>query len=143
MTLLQWMLMAFALWTIGVLVFPIGVYRWNLILRGKRGIHSFPADTSEGPDWYRRAMRAHANCVENLPVFGALVALASLTSTASTLLDVLACVVIAARVGQTITHVGFRETAPSVSVRFGFFVAQLGSMVVMAAAIAVHARGAG
>jgi len=141
MTLPQWMLMAFALWTIGVLAFTIGVHRWNLILRGGRGIHSFPADASDGPDWYRRATRAHANCVENLPVFGAIVVLASLTSTASTLLDVLACVVVAARIGQTITHVGFRESQRSVSVRFGFFVAQLCSMVVMAATIAVHARG--
>jgi len=136
MTLPQWMLLVFASWTIGVLIFPIGVYRWNLILRGTRGIHSFRADASEGADWYRRAMRAHANCVENLPVFGALVALASVTGTASTPLDVLACVVIAARFGQTITHVGFRETALSGSVRFGFFAAQLCSMIVMAAIIA-------
>ena len=141
MTLPQWMLMAFALWTIGVLTFTIGAHRWNLILRAGRGIHSFPADASDGPDWYRRATRAHANCVENLPVFGALVVLASLTSTASTLLDVLACVVVAARIGQTIAHVGFRESGRSVSVRFGFFVAQLCSMVVMAVAIAAHARG--
>ena len=142
MTLPQWMLMAFAGWTMGVLVFTIGVHRWNLILRGKRGIHSFRADASEGPDWYRRAMRAHANCVENLPVFGALVVLASFTSTVSTLVDVLACVVVAARVGQSITHIGFRETQPSVSVRFGFFAAQLCSMVVMAAMIAMHAVAA-
>ena len=138
MTLPQWMLMAFALWTLAVLAFTIGVHRWRHILGGTRAIHTFRADASDGPDWYRRATRAHANCVENLPVFGALVALASLTSMTSTLIDALACAIMAARVGQTTTHVAFPETKRSVSVRFGFFMVQHCGMVAMGVLIAAH-----
>jgi len=43
------------------------------ILTGRVPIREFRADRVEGDDWYRRAMRAHANCVENLPVFGVIV----------------------------------------------------------------------
>jgi hypothetical protein len=49
------------------------VYRWSRILTGRVPIRDFRADRIEGDDWYKRAMRAHANCVENLPVFGAIV----------------------------------------------------------------------
>ena len=141
MTLPQWMLLAFAMWTLAVLAFTIGVHRWSHILRGSREIHTFRADASDGPDWYRRATRAHANCVENLPVFGALAILASLTHTTSALVDVLACAIMAARIGQTTTHVAFRESKRSVSVRFGFFMVQHGSMVAMGVLIAAHGAG--
>ena len=47
--------------------------RWSRILTGRSGVGGFPADQVEGEEWYKRAMRAHANCIENLPVFGAIV----------------------------------------------------------------------
>lgn len=72
MTIPIWMLLAFAVWTIVVLLFSVGVYRWSRILTGRVEIKDFRADRVEGADWYQRAMRAHANCVENLPVFAVL-----------------------------------------------------------------------
>ena len=73
MTVPVWMLVGFAAWTVLLLLATVGVYRWSRILTGRVPIRSFRADQIEGADWYKRAMRAHANCVENLPVFGAIV----------------------------------------------------------------------
>jgi uncharacterized MAPEG superfamily protein len=73
MILPVWMLVGFAAWTVLLLLATVGVYRWSRILTGRVAIREFRADQIEGADWYKRAMRAHANCVENLPVFGAIV----------------------------------------------------------------------
>ena len=67
------MLLGFATWTLLLLMATVGVYRWSRILTGRVEVRNFRADQVEGEDWYKRAMRAHANCVENLPVFGAIV----------------------------------------------------------------------
>jgi uncharacterized MAPEG superfamily protein len=68
-----WALLGFAVWTVVLLITTVGVYRWSRILTGRVQIREFPGDQVEGEEWYKRAMRKHANCVENLPVFGALV----------------------------------------------------------------------
>ena len=73
------------------------------------------ADNIEGKDWYRRAMRAHANCIENLPVYGAVVVAIVVTGAASQTLDLLAIVLLVARVCQTVVHVAFKETNPMVA----------------------------
>jgi uncharacterized MAPEG superfamily protein len=52
-----------------------------------------------------RAMRAHANCVENLPVYAAIVVAIAASGVQSPMLDTLAVVLFAARVLQTVTHV--------------------------------------
>jgi uncharacterized MAPEG superfamily protein len=73
MTVPVWMLLGFAAWTVLLLAATIGVYRWSRILTGRARISEFRADGAGEEDWYRRATRAHANCIENLPVFGAIV----------------------------------------------------------------------
>ena len=83
MTIPQFSLLAFAMWTIIVPLGAIAYYRWSRILAGAAPINAFPADAVSGADWYRRAMRAHANCVENLPVFGSIVVLISLLARAN------------------------------------------------------------
>jgi uncharacterized MAPEG superfamily protein len=70
-------------------------------------------------------MRAHANCVENLPVFAAVVVAVNASGIAGGVLDVLAMLYVAARVLQTLTHVVFAETPLAVGVRFAFFCTQL------------------
>jgi hypothetical protein len=52
-------LLAFALWTITLLAFTIGVLRWSLIFSGKAELKSFPGDEAHGTPFYRRATRAH------------------------------------------------------------------------------------
>lgn len=66
-------LLAFAIWTISLLTSTIGIARWGMIFQGKAELKSFPGDEAHGSPFYRRATRAHANCIENLPVFGAIV----------------------------------------------------------------------
>ena len=68
MTIPQWTLLGFATWTLLLLVATVGVYRWGMILLRGRAVGSFRSDQLEGADWYQRGTRAHANCVENLPV---------------------------------------------------------------------------
>ena len=87
-----------------------------------------------GPDrgaaeWYRRATRAHVNCIENLPVYASIVVVLSLLGLAGPLVDVLCWIVLGARLCQTTVHVGFVQTARAVSVRFSFFTLQLLSML--------------
>ena len=61
------------MWTLLLLLLTVGIYRWSRIFAGSVPIKDFPADASGGAAWYQRATRAHANCIENLPVFGAIV----------------------------------------------------------------------
>lgn len=125
-------LLGFAVWTLLVLFGSVGVYRWSRILfRGAR-LTDFPADAPEGADWYRRAMRAHANCVENLPVFAAIVVAIVATGVASPALDALALVVLGARVCQSLVHIAVEQTQAVIAVRFTFFLAQALAMLAMA-----------
>jgi MAPEG family len=62
-------LLGFAAWTLLTLFTTIGVYRWIRILTGRAAIAEWRADEVQGSEWYRRALRAHMNCVENLPVY--------------------------------------------------------------------------
>ena len=124
MSLPVWMLVGFAVWTLLVLMM-IGVYRWSRILTRRAPISSFRADPIEGPDWYKRAMRAHANCIENLPVFGAIVFALHVASLASPLINALAVIVLVARIMQSLVHVCFVQTDMVASVRFAFFFVQV------------------
>src|SRR5215210_2675011 len=101
MTIPVWMLLAFAAWTLLLLLSTVGVYRWSRILAGRVPIRDFRADQVVGEDWYRRSMRAHANCVENLPVFGAIVFALYVSRVGGPLVDVLSVSVLAARIAQS------------------------------------------
>lgn len=129
MTFPIWMLLGFAVWTVLILLFTVGIYRWSRILGGKSEIRSFRADVIEGEDWYVRSMRAHANCVENLPVFGAIVFALHVSGVSGTATNVLVALVLVARVCQSITHVALSQTNTVVFVRFIFFFIQLVSFL--------------
>lgn len=125
MTTPLWMLLGFALWTVLLLLFTVGVYRWSRILTGRVEIKTFRADRVEGKDWYLRSMRAHANCVENLPVFTAIVFALYVTKTSSAAVDAMAIVVLFARICQSAVHVSFVQTNRVALVRFLFFLVQI------------------
>jgi uncharacterized MAPEG superfamily protein len=131
MTTPQWTVVAFAAWTLIVLIFGVGTRRWYLILSREAAIASFPADTPHGSPAYRRAMRAHANCVENLPVYGAIVLVAEIARLVPAHMDTLALVVMACRIMQSTIHVLLPETNSTVTVRFTFFLAQIAVMIWM------------
>ena len=129
MTVPVGMLVGFAAWTVLLLLATVGVYRWSRILTGRVQIRNFRADQIEGADWYKRAMRAHANCVENLPVFGAIVFALYVGNVASALVNALSVAVLVARIMQSLVHVSFVQTNAVTSVRFGLFFVQIVSFL--------------
>ena len=139
MTIPQWVLLAFAGWTLLVLFTTIGVYRWSRILSGRARIAEWQADKPQGSEWYRRAMRAHANCVENLPVYGAVVLCATAAGAESDWLDGLALLFMAGRICQTTTHVALPASDFAASLRFAFFFVQIACVIAMGIAVALLA----
>jgi uncharacterized MAPEG superfamily protein len=73
---------------------------------------------------YQRLIRAHMNCVENLPVFGAVVLVAAVSGLSNRTFDTLAEVYLGARVCQSIAHISSGRSL-AVNVRFTFFLVQL------------------
>ena len=72
----------------------------------------------------QRLARAHANCVEGLPIFGGLMTVALLTGqTAAT--DSLAHIFLGARVFQSLVHLA-SVSVPAVFIRFTAFAVQMG-----------------
>ena len=141
MTVPVWMLLGFAAWTVILLSATVGVYRWRRILTGRVQIRDFRADQVEGEDWYRRAMRAHANCVENLPVFGAIVLALYAGNVTGIFVNALAVVVLVARIVQSLVHVCFVQTNTVASVRFGFFFVQIVSFLWLTAIVLTKLSG--
>lgn len=138
MTVPVWMLLGFAAWTALLLLFTIGTYRWSRIFTGRVAIANFPADAAGGEDWYRRATRAHANCIENLPVFGAIVFALYVGKVTGALVDALTVMVLVTRVLQSLVHVCFVHTNAVASWRFGFFFVQFICFFWLIGIIVVH-----
>jgi len=143
MTVPVWMLLGFAMWTLLLLLFTVGIYRWSRIFTGRVAIRNFPADAAGGEEWYRRATRAHANCIENLPVFGAVVFGLQVGNVTGTLVDALSVAVVTARIVQSSVHVFFVHTDTIASVRFGFYFVQFICFVWLTGIIAATSAGAG
>ncbi|UVL01372.1 MAPEG family protein [Pseudomonas sp. B21-048] len=125
MTIPMWMLLGFATWTLLLLMATVGVYRWARILFSNVPIASFRCDQLEGEDWYRRGIRAHANCVENLPVLGAIVWVISTLGIDDPAVSYLSVIILIARVCQSLVHVSHVQTNTFVAIRFAFFFVQL------------------
>lgn len=118
-------LAGFAAWQV-LLTFALGFYRTGMVLGGRKAANAFKTDGSDVPGFGQRLTRARDNCYENLPMFAALVVAASLAGrTAVT--DPLALWVLAARLGQSVTHI-LSTSVPAVQVRFAFYLAQVGIM---------------
>lgn len=139
MTIPLWVLLAFAVWTLLVLLGTVGVYRWSRILTRRAQITDFPPTDAQGAGWYQRAMRAHANCLENLPVYGAIAIVAWIAKVDTPTMDMLAIVLIAARVIQTIIHVSLSPTNTVTAMRFAAFITQIICMLWMATLIILRA----
>ncbi|MEP7244153.1 MAG: MAPEG family protein [Gammaproteobacteria bacterium] len=136
-----WMLLGFVTWTALLLLFTIGIYRWSRIFGGRALIRDFPADAAGGEEWYRRATRAHANCIENLPLFGAIIFGLYVGNVASALVDALAVTILVARVLQSLVHVCFAHTNKVASARFTFFFVQFVCFLWLVGIIVVRCAG--
>jgi len=98
-------LLGFVFWTVLIIVVGIAAVRFTAILTGKAPPNGFPADVPHGSDRYRRTMRAHMNCVENLPLFASVVLTGAVVNAGSPLMDTLALTYFAARILQTLFHI--------------------------------------
>ena len=99
----QWALVGFVLWTLLIVLLGIGVPRVGSVLRKEARPNSFVASVPHGTERYQRTLRAHLNCVENLPVFAAVV-LAAYAIGQRQVADSVAMWVLLARVAQSTTH---------------------------------------
>jgi uncharacterized MAPEG superfamily protein len=138
MTIPLWMLLGFAAWTVLLLSATVGVYRWTRILSGRASVSSFRADQLEGEDWYRRSMRAHANCIENLPVFAAIVLALHVAAVGGPVINVLSNLILISRVLQSLVHVSHVQTDAFVAVRFSLLCVQLISFAALITLVVRH-----
>ena len=113
--------LGFAGWTFALLG-CIAVLRSSLTLSGQRAANQFAVSGDDVSPFSGRLCRAHANCYESLPVFAAIL-LVAITSGHTHVTDPLALWALAARVGQSTTHLVSTSNL-AVQVRFGFFLAQ-------------------
>ena len=122
-------LLGFAAWT-ALLVFGVFIYRGLRFVTGTP-INSWPrgAKLSGDAAFVRRMEDAHANCLENLPVFAVIVLSASAVGRLDTI-AALAPWVLYARIGQSLMHLtGVGQL--QVLVRATFWSVQLGLMMWM------------
>ena len=116
-------LTAFIAWALLLLVL-MEVIRSQLVLSGKVVANGFTPDNAGLSPFMQRLARAHANCVESLPVFGGLLLVAIVTERTA-ITDPLAYVFLASRVFQSLVHLA--STSPmAVKVRFTAFAVQMG-----------------
>jgi uncharacterized MAPEG superfamily protein len=135
MTVPLWCLLGFVAWTL-LLLLGIGAWRSGEVLAGRAQANDFPSGERHGGEAYWRLNRAHLNCLEFLPLFGAVALVAAVAGVDTPTLDRLAVVVLVARVGQSSTHL-VSTSHGAVLVRFTFFIAQVLSLVGMGAGIAL------
>ena len=131
MTLPLIALLGFALWTLLILFGTVGVYRWSRILTGRTRISHWTADPDAGSGFYPRAMRAHMNCIENLPVFGVIVYAIDRMALDLPALNALALVVLGARIVQSTIHIALEQTDRVILLRFSFYFTQILAMIAM------------
>lgn len=116
-------LAGFAGWTL-LLTLVMATNRMaNLFAGAKIPINKFSPTGEDLPGFGHRVTRAHLNCVENLPVFAALVAAAGFSGQLA-VMESTAMYVLYARIGQSVVHL--ISTSPAmVWIRATFFFVQV------------------
>ena len=109
-------------WTLFLLIL-METLRTRLILTKAIAANEFKPDNSNLSPFMQRLARAHANCVESLPVFGVLLIVALLTNQAS-ITNPLAPWLLVARLIQSCAHLTSLSVL-AVYVRFIAFAVQI------------------
>ena len=115
-------LVAFIAWTLLLLIL-MELLRCAWIARGKVAANALVPDNTNLSPFLQRLARAHANCVESLPVFGGLLLVALATGHAQ-ITDGLASWLLVARLAQSGFHLASLHLV-AVNLRFLAFVVQL------------------
>ena len=112
----------FIAWALFLLVL-MEVIRSYLVVSGRTRSNEFKPDNANLSPFLQRLARAHANCIESLPIVGGLLLVAIVTGHTA-LTDKLAPWLLVARIAQSITHL-VSVSVLAVNVRFAFFAVQL------------------
>jgi uncharacterized MAPEG superfamily protein len=115
-------LLGYITWILVLLVW-LAVYRTLLVAKKEQAVNGFKSDGSDSPPLGERIARAQGNCVESFAFIGGLMLLALATNSA-VITNGLALVMLAARLGQSITHL-LSTSVLAVQIRFVFFLLQL------------------
>ena len=119
-------LTGFIAWTLFLLVLMEGI-RSKLVLTRTLPANGFTPDNVNLSPFMRRLARAHANCLEGLPIFGGLMLVALATGQAA-ITDPLALVLLGARIVQSSIQLTSLSSA-AVTLRFSAFAVQMGIAV--------------
>ena len=109
-------------WALFLLVL-MEVVRSYLVVSRRVRSNEFKPDNSNLSPFMQRLTRAHANCVESLPIFGGLLLVCIATGRES-ITDPRALWLVAARVAQSSVHVSSLSVM-AVNARFAFFAVQM------------------
>jgi uncharacterized MAPEG superfamily protein len=115
-------LTGFVAWSLFLLVL-MEIIRCKLVITKAIPANGFVPDNANLSPFMQRLARAHANCVEGLPIFGGLMIVA-IFSGKSALTDSLAYTFLGARVVQSLVHLSSVSSA-AVIVRFSAFSIQM------------------
>ena len=126
-------LVLFAVWGL-LLVISIGTWRLAMAVTGNVPQGGFNPGTPHGSAAYWRLNRAHLNVVENLPFFGAIVLGGMIANVQEPNFQLLASIVLLARIAQTIIHVTSGAQV-AILLRFSAYLVQVFSMLGMAAMV--------
>jgi len=125
----------FIAWTLLLLV-VMEVLRSHLVVTGRTRSNAFDPENSNLSPFMQRLARAHANCLEGLPVFGGLLVVA-LVAGRSDVTDPLAPWLLGARIVQSGIHLASTSVA-AVNARFTAFAVQMAIAIYWAWALIVR-----
>jgi len=117
-----WVLTLFIAWALFLLVLMEAI-RSYLVLSGRARSNEFKPDNANQSPFLQRLARAHANCIESLPILGGLLLVAIATSRTG-VTDALAPWLLLARVAQSVIHLASLSVL-AVNARFFFFAVQM------------------
>jgi uncharacterized MAPEG superfamily protein len=115
-------LTGFVAWSLFLLIM-MEIIRCKLVLTKAVPANGFTPDNSNLSPFMQRLARAHANCVEGLPIFGGLMLIAVVAGK-TTITDPLAYAFLCARLLQSTIHLCSLSTI-AVTLRFSAFAVQL------------------
>ena len=115
-------LAGFIAWTLALLVLMEAIRTW-MVMSKQVPANGFQPDNGNLSPFMQRLARAHANCLEGLPIFGGLM-LVAVVADRTAVTDPLAFVLLGARIVQSLIHLASLSPA-AVSARFTAFAVQM------------------
>lgn len=125
----------FIAWALFLLVW-MEIIRSKLVLTKAVAANGFQPDNANLSPFMQRLARAHANCIEGLPLFGGLMLVAEVAGKTG-ITDPLAMAFFGARMAQSVIHL-MSVSAVAVTLRFTAFAIQMGIAVYWAYALLIQ-----